>query len=281
MSTGISLHLGLNTYDPVHYAGYRTLLGAERDAKAMAQIAQLQGFTPTLLLAQAATYDVVRKHIAAAAKTLGAGDTFLFSFAGHGSTVPDQNGDEPTGSDQTLCLYDQQIVDDQLHADFAAFVTGVRIIMVSDSCHSGSVARALFYETLRAIPELKSLVGDGETRALPPALAASVYLSNAAVYDAQQTAATRAAAAAVRASVLLLAACQDLQEAKDGAFHGKFTTALLGVWNGGKYLQSATPTYRDFLEQIGKAMADPAQVPNLFQTGAANAGLGTSQPFCV
>src|SRR5689334_10524653 len=106
MSKGISLHVGLDTLDHGHYHGAATLFGAERDARAMALIAQKQGFTPTTLLGAAATYDTVRAAIAAAAGQLAAGDTFLFTFAGHGSTVPDQNGDEPTDTDQTICLYD-------------------------------------------------------------------------------------------------------------------------------------------------------------------------------
>jgi metacaspase-1 len=281
MATGISLHLGLNSYDPDHYSGYPPLLGAERDAKAMAQIAERTGFTPALLLAGDATFDTVRARIADAAAKLRAGDIFLFTFAGHGSTVPDQNGDEPTGCDQTICLYDQQIVDDLLYSDFSAFAKGVRILMVSDSCHSGTVARDLFYAALRAAPGIDRLIERGAARALPPALASSVYLAHQAQYDAQQTPATAEAAENVAASILLLAACQDLQEARDGAFHGKFTSALLTVWNGGKYLQSLAPSYSDFLARIGGVMADPSQVPNLFRAGADDPMFARAVPFAL
>lgn len=279
MATGISLHLGLNTLDPDHYVGFQPLHGAERDATAMAQLASARGFATTLLLAAQATFAGVRAAIAAAAAQLRAGDTFLFTFAGHGSTVPDTNGDEPTGTDQTLCLHDRQLVDDLLHEDLGAFAAGVRIVMVSDSCHSGTVARAAFYESLRATPTMRVIVGDGATRALSPDVANAVYLEHQAAYDAQQTAANRDAADRMQASVLLLAACQDLQEARDGAFHGKFTSALLGVWNGGNYLKAPQASYRDLLDRTGAAMADPSQVPNLFQTGAADPALPGRLPF--
>jgi hypothetical protein len=281
MTKGISLHVGLNTYDTTHYPGLAPLLGAERDAKAMALIAHRQGFATTTLLASAATLGAVRAAIAASAAGLTAGDTFLFTFAGHGSVVPDQNGDEPTGTDQTLCLHDRQILDDQLYADFAAFAPGVRIVMVSDSCHSGSVARELFYEELRAVRHSKGLPADGAPRTLPLELAASIYLAHQPSYDEQQTAATREAADSVRASVLLLAACQDLQEARDGAVHGKFTAAMLGVWNGGKYLQSNPASYRDFLAKVSAALADPSQIPNLFEAGAPDPTFAGRQPFVL
>lgn len=279
MPTATSLHLGLNTLDPNHYTGYQPLHGAERDATSMEQLAKGQGFSTTLLLSQQATFAAVRAQIAAAAGALASGDTFLLTFAGHGSTVPDTNGDEPTGTDQTLCLYDQQIVDDRLYEDFGAFAAGVRIVMVADSCHSGTVARAAFYAALRELPMIRAIVGDGATRALSPDVANAVYLDHRGVYDAQQTAANKDAVAQAKASVLLLAACQDLQEARDGAFHGKFTNALLTVWNGGNYLKKANPSYRDFLDGVGAAVADPSQVPNLFQAGAADATFPTRRPF--
>jgi hypothetical protein len=184
--------------------------------------------------------------------------------------VPDAGGDEPTGEDQTLCLYDRPIVDDLLHADLAAFAPGVRIVMVADSCHSGTVAKAMF--------------GDGGpddevARGVPPTLAHAIYAADRAAYDPQRTATVRAAARTVRASVLLLAACQDRQEAKDGPVHGRFTRALLAAWDDGAYLASAAASYRDLVARITAAIAEPSQVPHLFQTGAADPGFPDRAPF--
>ncbi|MEZ5479280.1 MAG: hypothetical protein R3E95_17890 [Thiolinea sp.] len=55
MPTGISLHIGLNTFDPDHYGYNGQLYGCENDAKAMKAIATSQGFTDTLLLTEEAT----------------------------------------------------------------------------------------------------------------------------------------------------------------------------------------------------------------------------------
>ena len=72
-----------------------------------------------------------------------AGDIFWITYSGHGSQVPDQNGDESDGLDETWCLYDCQILDDTLFDLWSRFKEGVRIVIFSDSCHSGTIARAI------------------------------------------------------------------------------------------------------------------------------------------
>jgi len=81
-----------------------------------------------------------------AAKDLATGDIFFLTYSGHGGQLPDKNGDEPDGQDETWCLYDGQLVDDELYAKWAKFKPGVRIFVLSDSCHSGSVVKLAFYQ---------------------------------------------------------------------------------------------------------------------------------------
>ena len=71
----------------------------------------------------------------------------VITFSGHGTYVPDLNGDEVDGLDEALCPYDMQtsgaaLIDDEIHALFAARKPGVRLVLISDSCHSGTVTRA-------------------------------------------------------------------------------------------------------------------------------------------
>lgn len=44
--------------------------------------------------------------IRAAAAELRSGDIFLFSFAGHGHGIRDENGDEEGDQDEAFCIYD-------------------------------------------------------------------------------------------------------------------------------------------------------------------------------
>lgn len=151
-----SLHVGLNVVDPNAYpVQVPVLRGCENDARDMQQLATDQGFTPSLLLNGQATAQAVRAGITAAAGALNAGDFFFLTYSGHGSQMPDPSGEEPDGLDETLVLYDRQLLDDELNALWAQFRPGVRIFMLSDSCHSGTVARAtdLAYRALSAATE--------------------------------------------------------------------------------------------------------------------------------
>jgi uncharacterized caspase-like protein len=75
------------------------------------------------------------------------GDVVAITFSGHGTYVPDLNGDELDGLDEGLCPYDLQtgggaLIDDEIHELFMARKPGVRLVLISDSCHSGTVTRA-------------------------------------------------------------------------------------------------------------------------------------------
>ncbi len=69
-------------------------------------------------------------------------DTLVWCYSGHGSSVPDTNGDEPDGKDECLCLFDGFYVDD----DIRKFLDTIELdtmdfIFFADSCHSGTVTK--------------------------------------------------------------------------------------------------------------------------------------------
>lgn len=77
------------------------------------------------------------------------GDYFIFFYAGHGSQLPDQDGDEKDGSDEAYCLVDAQgglsaasfLRDDDFCRCVSSSVPkGVNILILSDCCHAGTVA---------------------------------------------------------------------------------------------------------------------------------------------
>lgn len=140
---GRSLHLGLNAVDNVAYGTQvPSLRGCHNDARDMMALAQAQGFTPNpVLLDAAATTQGVVAAISEAARDLQTGDFFFLTYSGHGSQMPDSTGEEPDQSDETWVLYDRQLLDDELYALWGMFQPGVRIFILSDSCHSGTVSR--------------------------------------------------------------------------------------------------------------------------------------------
>jgi hypothetical protein len=74
-----------------------------------------------------------------------AGDILVFTNASHGTYLADTDQDEPK-YDEAICPYDTDsnlLIDDELRGLFLNLPKGVRLTVVSDSCHSGSVTRVL------------------------------------------------------------------------------------------------------------------------------------------
>lgn len=139
----VSLHIGLNRVDPSGYGGWSgPLSGCEADADTMTAIAEVEGFSTNQLKTADATSGNVLDAIAQIADVLESGDIFFLTYAGHGSQIPNGNNDpELDSQDETWCLYDRQLLDDEIEAAFAEFGAGVNIVLLSDSCHSGTIYR--------------------------------------------------------------------------------------------------------------------------------------------
>lgn len=285
MASGVSLHIGVDRTDPDHYAGLKTLRGAERDARSMAQLAEAQAFERRVVLVGGdATLGAVRHEVSRAAEQLRTGDTFVMSFAGHGGVVPDVIRDRRGGVHRTMCLYDQQLIEPLLYADLARFRAGVRVVFVNDSCPCIAVVRAGPDAPTTPLPKWSTApTGEGDIRAMPGDLALMIYRAHRDQYDAQQHHARELETARGTTSpVLVLDACQDLQDARENAFHGRFTSALLTVWNGGRYLLQPRPTYRDLLDRAADVIADRNQIPKLsIPIGAGSYRFADQRPFVV
>jgi hypothetical protein len=286
MAKGVALTIGLNSVDPGHYQGWSgDLVACEADARDMAQIAKSCGFTVVTLLTKAATRGALTQAIRAQAQSLVAGDILMLSYSGHGGQLPDLNADEEDdGQDETWCLFDGELVDDELYAAFAEFASGVRVLVFSDSCHSGTAVKLAFYSATgdrsHAARAARGFTGgDGEPRyrAMPAPVALRTYLANQALYDPiLRDSNLRAAEDKVKASVLLISGCQDNQLSADGTFNGLFTGTLKQVWNGGKFKGG----YRSFRNRIVNRMP-PDQTPNYFAVGARNAQFERQKPFSI
>jgi hypothetical protein len=288
--TAMSLHIGLNAVSPAHYSGWTGDLGAcEFDARDMAAIAEANGMKATVLLTAKGTRANVLAGLRAAAKKLKKGDLFFLSYSGHGGQVPDVSGDEGDKEDETWCLYDGQLIDDELYAELGRFAAGVRILVLSDSCHSGTVTR-------EAVP---ISAGAGRSKLMPAAVGIRVYRENQAFYDGlQKNLATKYGKSAtadpdsVLANIavsprltavtskfgpaaILISGCQDNQTSMDGEHNGAFTEQLLRVWNNGKFKGNHASFHAAIVARM------PAtQTPNLFALGAAAAFMRQA-PFKV
>ncbi len=269
---GMSLHIGLNRVDPDGYNGWSgDLAGCENDARDMRAIAEGRGFEATMLLSPEGVYDAVVGEIRRAAQELKAGDLFFLTYSGHGGQVPDKNSDELDTMDETWVLYDRQLVDDELYTCWGAFAAGVRILVLSDSCHSGSVTRNMFYEASPANAETSV-----RFKLLPRDVQDETYRAHQELYDGVQRANPHGDRVGVGASVLLVSGCQDNQYSRDGEENGLFTQRLLEVWSDGAFSGS----YRTFHRSISDRMP-PDQSPNFSRVGAVDPVFERQVPFTV
>ncbi|MBI2924500.1 MAG: caspase family protein [Verrucomicrobia bacterium] len=272
---GLSIHIGLNRVDPKHYGGWDGQLTAcEFDAKDMAALCKARGFTPQLLLTPSATAAAVTGALRQAATKLQSGDVLVLSYSGHGGQVPDTNDEEPDGTDETWVLYDRQLVDDELYALWGKFKPGVRIAVFSDSCHSGTVVKAMpIYAGIGGVAGLP--VGQ-RYRAMPDPVRRKTYARNKPLYDGIQKAHAKGDQVAVHASVILISGCQDNQLSLDGDRNGLFTETLKKVWRKGKFAGG----YRVFRRAIAQRMP-PTQSPNFFRAGKVSKAFELQKPFTV
>ncbi|MEY4177767.1 MAG: hypothetical protein RLY70_1341 [Planctomycetota bacterium] len=278
MPIGISLHIGLNSVDPAQYQGWDGKLAAcEFDANDMAAIAKKRGFAETtVMLTKDATADAVKAAITAAAKKLKKDDLLLLTYSGHGGQVPDRNGDEPDRMDETWVLYDRQLIDDEAFSLYSQFKTGVRLLVLSDSCHSGTVVREMPSHLRGDAAESNATGGGAAIRMLPPTVRDAVNKAQRKLNDRLQAENPPRLAAALKASLILISGCQDNQYSLDGDRNGLFTGNLRKVWNNGRFKYG----YRRFRDTIAAAMP-PSQTPNYLVLGPKNAAFEAQIPFTI
>jgi hypothetical protein len=212
MTVGVSLHIGVGWVNADHYLGDPLELPCcETDARDTAALAYHQGFQPAkTLLSEDATSSNVLDFLDQQARQLNPGDILLISYSGHGGQLPDGTGDDSDGLDETWLLYDRQLRDDELYAAWIAFKPEVRIALLSDSCHSGSVAKLQpDPEDLAniALEQLDSACYAAMVdKSISPGFARRLYREHKDVYDSTlQPEPTESMAA----SLISIAACED------------------------------------------------------------------------
>jgi hypothetical protein len=275
---GISIHIGLNEVDPDGYGGWSGKLNAcEADALDMERIATARDFETTTILTADATADAVTSAISDAAGKLEKGDILFLSNSSHGGQVPDTNNDEEQDQlDETWVLFDRQLVDDELWDLWSQFAAGTRILVFSDSCHSGSVNRGIFNVTIPGAVDAGMVTPEPRTKDLPRDIAKKTYEENKDLYDGIQKSHPAAETAEVGASVILISGCQDNQLSLDGDRNGLFTQQVLAVWDDGKWVGS----HPSFHKAVGAKMP-PSQSPNYNPVGAQNAAFEQQTPLTI
>jgi hypothetical protein len=213
--------VGINDYP---YDG-SDLNGCVNDAQAWAELLMSHYDFPRADVKLITDAEATKAHMIAGIKDLltgvNSGDVLVLTNSSHGTYIADTGGDEPS-YDEAMCPYDvgdAVLVDDELRELFADLPQGVRLTVISDSCFSGTVTRAIVSEVL---PGLLKTPDDRRVRFLNPALRGGVVLPNPwkAQPKCQQGAESKM-------REVLLSGCTDKEYSYDalidGVYHGAMT----------------------------------------------------------
>ena len=255
-----ALCIGINDYPGTD----SDLAGCVNDANDWAKALGDRGFIVSTLLDSQATGDGIRAGIKALVSQAKRGDTVIVQFSGLGSYVPDDDGDEPDGTDECLCPHDiitnGGITDDELFDLFSSKKTGVKLVMISDSCHSGTQTR---FAPIQTPPTISgSNAPQRKVRFLPP----RVFLSARSASKLGNRRALRPSSPPGRYASLLMSGCQDTEYSYDAYFRDRPNGAFSFVALYCLESLPANATYTQWHRAIRSMLPSQQypQSPNLF-----------------
>lgn len=145
--------VGINDYPGT----YNDLSGCVNDANDWADLIRNDfqfGEDVQIITDLAATRDNILQAWGDVLTYAKSGDVVVFTYSGHGTWVYDQGErEESDNRDEAICAHDGNILDDEIRALIRQMDSGVHLTVISDSCHSGSVTRAMLKRTRSTDPE--------------------------------------------------------------------------------------------------------------------------------
>ena len=134
----LALCVGINDYPGT----YNDLEQCVSDAYEWRSLLIGQGFEVTVITDSDATRENVSETLYDMLARAGSGDVVVFTYSGHGTYEYDYSGDEPDNYDEALCLYDGNLLDDELRTILDSANNGTHVSCFIDSCFSGTITRA-------------------------------------------------------------------------------------------------------------------------------------------
>lgn len=148
----------------VQYQDDRLQLNTARDVDLVSQTlrGERYGFSDSDVLlrntAETTSREGILKSFDELVESTGSGDIVYVQYSGHGDQIPDRDGDETDGYDETLvpanvsASGDNQVTDDEVgrFIDRLMAKSPASVTIIFDCCHSGTIARG---PRARKIPE--------------------------------------------------------------------------------------------------------------------------------
>jgi hypothetical protein len=233
-----------------------------------------------------------------------AGDVLLFHFSGHGSYIPDKDGEEEDLQDEITCLQnfafddpDSYMVDDEWYELVQSVDPEVQLLIIRDTCHSGGSSR--FMRVRQESGQAKIILAskrDSDHYRLGEVVDEHL-LSNARFIvppnvpaEAWQSGASRRRTLRSATDIHTnLMACGETQTAADahinGDYQGAFTYSLCELLRQGSagsstdLITSSIERLRGRYEQVPQHEGRPLALSLLAATAAADAALPAATPM--
>lgn len=230
------------------------LPGPSNDVKRVADLLQkrygIKSDDLKIMLNSEATHDGIKTAVTGwLANSVKKGDVVVIYFSGHGSSLPDTDGDEQDGKDEAFVCNDmnpekpelsQYVIDDEF-SSWLKILTGkgAEIVFIADCCHSGTISRDFVSGSM----DKYLLAPESLVRRMGGWPTAKSIMSKEASQDDD-------------AGVTLIAACLDDQTSATAHFPGVAWMGAL-TYKLVDYLDSTSqnPTYRELGNYLQKSVS--------------------------
>jgi metacaspase-1 len=244
--------VGINDYPGI----FNDLKGCVNDAKDWSALLQGFGFDVNMILDSQATRTNVKAALQGLIDSTDAGDVAVLTYSGHGTQVTDRSGDESDPYDEAICLYDGNVIDDDLRVILNGVHPQATLVIISDSCFSGSVTRLAAEKAVpRFIPPVVSTEGRTAKR--------SFLIPEADMPE------------------ILISGCSDSEYSYDAEFNGRPNGAM-SAYAIQVIKQNPNVTYREFFASLRTLLPskDYPQSPQL-EGSDANKDRKLFEPLAV
>ena len=135
--------IGINDYPGT----FNDLSGCVNDANDWADLLSNDygfGDNVQLIIDAEATRANITQAFLNLAQAAQSGDIVVVTYSGHGTWEYDNaDRDESDNRDEAICAHDGNILDDEIRSAIRTMDPEVRLTIISDSCHSGTVTRTM------------------------------------------------------------------------------------------------------------------------------------------
>lgn len=194
------------------------------------------------------------------------GDTLVLHYSGHGSNVPDADGDEADERDEILCPTDldwkDPLTDDWLRKIFDGLKKSVALTVIMDCCHSGTNTRAILPPDApikpRYLPNPWDLMAAESRRRLKGKVTGELRRSSRSARKARDI-------VSAQLPEMLITGCRDTQTSADAFIDGTYTGALTYALVDAIEQAKGKLTYREWHDRASSVLKAKRfdQVPQL------------------